>query len=67
MTKIDDDTVFTLDEGFGSRLKVGVTFSEENQGGGFVSFFDPDRDAWISLDFTVFDRVAKAVAKRREI
>lgn len=63
----DDARVFVIDEGFGNaRLKVSVVDSEDCCGGGFVHIFSVDRDASISIDFDIWDRVVKAVARRRE-
>jgi len=66
MAKVDDDTVFKMDAGFGDRLTVSVCDSKENGGGGFVQFYDVDRNAMISIDFDIYDRITKAVAQRRE-
>lgn len=68
MPKVDDSQVFEIDEGFGGqRISVRVLDSADCGGGGFVQFFERDREACISIDFDVFDRITKAVAKKREI
>lgn len=62
-----DDRVFEIDEGFGhARLKVSAADSEDHGGGGFVHLFSVDRDASISIDFDLWDRVVAAVARKRE-
>ena len=63
----DKDRVFEIDEGFGNaRLVVSAVESPESGGGGFVHIFNPDRDASLSIDFDIWDRITKAVARRRE-
>ena len=67
MTKDDDNRVFEIDEGFGNaRLSVSAVESADCGGGGFVQLFDTDRDAIISIDFDLWDRVTAAVARRRD-
>lgn len=57
----DDDLVFALDMGFGGRLKVFVTGQPEDF---IVSFFDPDRDAWINVDKIDWTRIVKRVEEQ---
>lgn len=71
MPKSDDkEPIFQIDEGFGGqRFKVWATPNERETGGGggYVLLFEKDRDAWVTIDFDVFDRIAAAVAKSREV
>ena len=63
----DKDRVFEIDEGFGGqRLTVAVCDSDDCGGGGFIHLFERDREASVTIDFDVWDRITKAVAKRRE-
>lgn len=52
----EDSPLFALDAGLGNRLKV-FTDSEATR----VSFFDPDRDAWISIARCDWDRIVALV------
>lgn len=60
--------VFRIDEGFGhARLSVSVAADlKDCGGGGMVMLSDIDRTAFISIDFDLWERVVKAVARARE-
>lgn len=61
MSEFDFRRVFDLDEGFGTRLEVSVTFSNDTKEPLSVLFSDPYRDQMVSVPFDLWKRVVDAV------
>lgn len=57
----DQDLVFALDMGLGNRKKVFVTGGPEDF---TVSFFDVDRDAWVSFPKCDWERIVARVQEQ---
>ena len=66
MSEFTFTKAFSLDEGTGHRLNVSVTHETETGKFLSVSFSDPDRDAMVSVDADLWDRVIAAVERHRE-
>lgn len=65
--EFEDAKIFSLDEGFGGKLNVMLTFSAEDFTKPlFVSFSDPDRNQIISIPADLWGRVIKAVERNWE-
>jgi len=66
MSEFTCTKAFSLDEGTGHKLNVLV--SHETKTGKFlsVSFSDPDRDAMVSVDADLWERVLAAVERHKE-
>lgn len=57
----DPDLVFALDMGFGNRKKVFVMGQPEDY---TVSFYDIDRDAWVSFPKCDWERIVERVKEQ---